>query len=124
MVSGSKDGSLIALSAQGRLSPTWKELDGRKKKKKKEPRPTLTWHPPPPNKLKWNVEGSAKGKQGVAGIGGVLRNDQGNVITMFSAHIGIKDSNEANFMAFVFALELSTTGLDQEYEHHNRNIGL
>lgn len=73
----------------------------------KGPRPAIDWSPPPPNVLKWNVDGSSKGKPGEAGIGGVLRDGQGVVIAMFSAHVGIKDSNEAEFMASVFPLEMS-----------------
>lgn len=76
-------------------------------KKERRQRPVLDWNPPPTNKLKWNVDGSAKGKPGEAGIGGVLRDEYGNILGMFSAYVGIRDSNEAEFMAIVFALEMS-----------------
>lgn len=65
------------------------------------------WSPPPLNKVKWNVDGSSKWKPGPAGIGGILRNDQGITIALFAASVGIRDSNEAEFMAIVFALEMS-----------------
>jgi hypothetical protein len=40
-------------------------------------------------------------------IGGVLRNDNGLIKAKFSASVGIKDSNQAEFLDIVFALELS-----------------
>lgn len=73
----------------------------------RNPRPLVSWCPPPSNKLKWNVDGSSRGKLGEAGIGGVLRNEFGTIKAKFTASVGIRDSNEAEFMAIVFALELS-----------------
>jgi ribonuclease HI len=46
-----------------------------------------------------------KGKPGAASIGGVLWNDCGEILAEFAASVGIKDSNEAEFLAIVFALE-------------------
>ncbi|MCH93148.1 N-terminal acetyltransferase complex ARD1 subunit-like protein [Trifolium medium] len=60
---------------------------------------------PAQNEWKWNVDGSSKGKPGAAGIGGVLRNDRGDIVAQFAASIGVRDSNEAEFLAIVFALE-------------------
>lgn len=37
-------------------------------------------------------------------VGGVLRNQNGEVLYMFSKHLGIKDSNEAEMMAILEAL--------------------
>lgn len=71
-------------------------------KERKEPRPTIAH-----NRLKWNVDGYSKGKPGAAGIGGVLRDEQRNVKAMLAASVGIKDFNEAEFMAIAFALEMS-----------------
>lgn len=70
-------------------------------------RPAVSWRPPPPNRLKWNVDGSSKGKLVAAGIGGVLRDEHGTIKAMFSAFVGIRDSNEAEFIAIVYALEMS-----------------
>lgn len=53
------------------------------------------------------MNGSARGKLGPVGIGGIRRNDQGNILAMFVASVGVKDSNEAEFMAIIFALEIS-----------------
>lgn len=54
------------------------------------------WDPPPPKMLKWNVDGSAKGKLGPAGISGILRDEIRRVIANFAASVGIRDSNEAD----------------------------
>lgn len=56
---------------------------------------------------KWNVDRSAKGKSGPTGIRGVLRDDKGCVLVKFAASVGIRDSNEAEFIAVIYALELS-----------------
>ncbi|XVE57145.1 hypothetical protein DITRI_Ditri04bG0068200 [Diplodiscus trichospermus] len=49
--------------------------------------------------LKINVDGSALGKPGLAGIGGVLRDHLSNVKAFFSKSIGISDSNHAELLA-------------------------
>lgn len=53
------------------------------------------------------MDESSKGKRGPAGIGGVLRYSQGLVKAMFASSVRIRDSNEAVFMAIIFALEMS-----------------
>ena len=69
-------------------------------------RQCLQWQAPPSKALKWNVDGSAKGKPGRAGIGGVLHDDKGTKIAEFAASVGIMHSNEAKLLAIVFSLEL------------------
>lgn len=44
------------------------------------------------------------GNWGQLELGGVLRNQNGEVLYMFSKHLGIKDSNEAEMMAILEAL--------------------
>ena len=63
-----------------------------------EKKSILSWCSPPCGVLKFNVDGVTNGKPGLAGIGGVLRNHKGEVLYMFSKHIGIKDSNEVEVM--------------------------
>lgn len=76
---------------------------------KSNPKPRLqsTWEPPPSKTWKWNVDGSARGKPGPTGIGGVLRDEKGTILSKFAAGVGIRESNEAEFLAIVKALELS-----------------
>ena len=49
--------------------------------------------------FKFNVDGAAKGKPGPAGIGGILRDENGKVWLRFSKSIGITESNEAEIYA-------------------------
>ena len=55
------------------------------------------------------MDGASKGKPGLVGIGGVLRNHKGEVIYLFFKHVGMKDSNEADVMAILEALHISHT---------------
>ncbi|KAK0598706.1 hypothetical protein LWI29_037228 [Acer saccharum] len=64
------------------------------------------WIPPAVGALKFNVDGSARGKPGAAGVGGVLRDSNGNVLCKFSAHIGVQDSNAAEITAIHKACSL------------------
>ena len=58
------------------------------------------------NAFKFNVDGSARGKPGPAGTGGVLRDFKGKVICLFSFYVGISDSNAAELMAIHKAMEI------------------
>ena len=56
------------------------------------------------------MDGSSTGEPGNAGIGGVLRVHKGVVQCMYrSIPVGIKNSNEAELIAVIRALELSST---------------
>ncbi|OMO61164.1 Endonuclease/exonuclease/phosphatase [Corchorus capsularis] len=55
------------------------------------------WIKPPIGYLKFNVDGSARGKPGPGGIGGILRDHEGNCMVEFSKSVGRVDSNEAEF---------------------------
>ncbi|OMO53991.1 reverse transcriptase [Corchorus capsularis] len=57
------------------------------------------WSKPLKGCLKFNVDGSAYGKPGPAGIGGILRDEAGNSLVVFSKSIGVADSNYAEFVA-------------------------
>lgn len=83
--------------------------------------PAIEWQQPQGDVLKWNVDGTAKGKPGRAGIGGILRNSMGAPICTFSAHIGIRDSNEAEFIAIVFAQETLLMGQNMIEESDSKN---
>ncbi|KAK2651641.1 hypothetical protein Ddye_011497 [Dipteronia dyeriana] len=58
------------------------------------------------DKLKFNVDGSPRGRPGLAGIGGVFRDSEGKVVCLFSLSVGIQDSNTAEILAFRKACEL------------------
>ena len=44
------------------------------------------WRPPPDAILKINTDGSSRGNPGQAGVGGIGRDMDGNVIFIFSIH--------------------------------------
>ncbi|KAK2424386.1 TMV resistance protein N [Trifolium repens] len=48
----------------------------------------ISWHPPPKNVIKVNVDGSSIGNSGLSGFGGLLRNTFGGWITGFSGSCG------------------------------------
>lgn len=47
------------------------------------------------------MELNLRGKCGLAGIGGVLRNGKGSILIMFSKHIGICDCNEMDVLVIL-----------------------
>ncbi|XP_038704713.1 uncharacterized protein LOC120000656 [Tripterygium wilfordii] len=71
--------------------------------------PYIQWIPPHGDILKWNVDGSALGKPGRAGIGGVLRDSFGSMACLFSCSIGVCESNEAELRAIYKALDLTAS---------------
>ena len=66
----------------------------------------VQWCPPMDNDLFFNVDGSARGNPGDAGIGGVLRDSTGKVLCLFSFFVGISDSNTAEVLAVHRACQL------------------
>lgn len=65
----------------------------------------VSWAPPYGGKLKFNMDGAAKGKPGLAGVGGVLRNNHGVVMAIISKSAGVKKSNEAEVIAILEELQ-------------------
>ena len=50
-------------------------------------RMSILWSPPPLDSLKFNVDGAARGKLGSAGIQGILRSSNCEVLFMFSKNV-------------------------------------
>ncbi|XVE77673.1 hypothetical protein DITRI_Ditri13aG0081000 [Diplodiscus trichospermus] len=73
------------------------------------PRPGMVWINPAVGYMKFNVDGSSLGKPGPAGIGGILRNHQGEEVIRFSKSIGFVDSNEVELLAIREAFILFIT---------------
>ena len=67
------------------------------------------WIPPSLDTLYFNVDGSAKGAPGRAGIGGVLRDSRVKVMCLFSAFSGFLDANAAEIKAMHEAVNLYTS---------------
>lgn len=62
------------------------------------------WSPPNQNVMKFNVDGTARGKSGPAGIGGVLRDYEGSTSIVFIESVGTRDSNETEILSIRSAL--------------------
>lgn len=58
---------------------------------------------PKVGELKFNVDEAAMGKLGPTGVGGVLCDNQGVVVAIFSKHVGL-ESNETEVVAILEAL--------------------
>lgn len=63
------------------------------------------WHPPMTGFLKLNIDGASKGNPGTADFGGVLRDEEGNIISIFHGHLGRATNNMAELMALEQGLE-------------------
>ncbi|KAK3219717.1 hypothetical protein Dsin_013687 [Dipteronia sinensis] len=57
------------------------------------------WNPPSMEALKFNVDGSTRGKPEFAGIGGVLRDNRGQALCLFSIFVRIHESNTVTLIA-------------------------
>lgn len=63
------------------------------------------WHPPPTSFLKFNIDGASKGNTGTVGFGGVLKDEEGNIIFIFHFHLGRATNNMEELMALEQSLE-------------------
>ena len=64
------------------------------------------WKTLPLGSLKFNVDGSARGKPGPAGIGGILKDCMAATKAVFSRAIGVADLNVAELLAVREALRI------------------
>ena len=62
------------------------------------------WRPPLGEILKINTDGSSHGNPRQAGVGGVGRDTDGNVIFMFSIHKGVHYNNMMEALAIKVAM--------------------
>lgn len=63
----------------------------RSKKKKQKKLLICTYRCSPLGFLKFNINGEARGKPRLVGIGGVFWNSTGEILFLFSEHVGIKE---------------------------------
>ena len=63
------------------------------------------WHPPPKGFLKFNIDGASKGNPSTVGHGGVLRDENGNILFIFYCHLGRATNNMAELMAMEKCLD-------------------
>jgi len=55
--------------------------------------------------LKYNTDGFSKGNPGIAGFGGVLRDENGCILYIFHCHLGRATSNMTELMTLEQCLE-------------------
>ncbi|KAK8303875.1 hypothetical protein V6Z12_D04G181300 [Gossypium hirsutum] len=67
--------------------------------RKKLARSSKRWHPPQSGFLKFNIDGAASGRDGLADIGGVLIKELGEVLISFSRAVGESYSITAELLA-------------------------
>lgn len=65
------------------------------------------WSPPPVDQLKWNVDASFDPHLNQAAVGGVLRNDGGHFICLFSSPIPPMEINSAEVFAIFRAVQIT-----------------
>ncbi|GMJ13841.1 hypothetical protein like AT4G29090 [Hibiscus trionum] len=65
-----------------------------------------SWEPPSNGWMKFNVDAAVKWSFGSAGIGGVLRNQDGVILLKFSKHIGRNNPTMAELLGIVEACEI------------------
>lgn len=62
-------------------------------------RPSASWLPPCPNRIKVNVDGSFSSMSGASGIGGVFRDHLGTVLLHFAKHVKADSTIHAEILA-------------------------
>ena len=62
------------------------------------------WNPPPEGTFKLNIDGAAKGNPVPAGYGGVIRNSEGTILSLFWGSIGSITNNMAELEGLINGL--------------------
>ncbi|KAK3212503.1 hypothetical protein Dsin_017209 [Dipteronia sinensis] len=79
----------------------------------------ISWKLPSTNAMKFNMDGSARDDLGNDGIGGVLRNNLGQILGLFSQFVGIGNSSFAKIVGIQKATSLwsqSTSLIDKDID--------
>ncbi|XVF16308.1 hypothetical protein REPUB_Repub10bG0020100 [Reevesia pubescens] len=64
------------------------------------------WSPPSSGFLKFNVDGSVRGNPDIAGVWGVLRNENGSISAIFSSPVGVAEPCVTELKAVCTALKV------------------
>lgn len=67
---------------------------------------TIKWLTPKPGFIKLNIDGCSKGNPGPSGAGGIIRNEQGQMIIAFAMPLGNMSNNLAEAPALKNGIEL------------------
>lgn len=68
--------------------------------------PPHIWLPPPPLSVKFNFDGSLNPLAAHTGIGGIIRNSSGHLITAFAGKVKAAHSIEAELQALLLGIEI------------------
>jgi len=68
----------------------------------------IYWSRPPPELVKLNTDGSALGNPRRIGVGGILRDCNGNLIHDFASPLGFRTKNQAELEAACIGLACTT----------------
>ena len=71
------------------------------------PNHSLQWSPPSLDSIKWNVDASVNPNYPMSAIGGVLRNNMGHFMCVFSSPIPPIEINSAEIMAIYRAIQIT-----------------
>ncbi|KAK2638878.1 hypothetical protein Ddye_026673 [Dipteronia dyeriana] len=74
--------------------------------------PTIEWIPPSVDSFMFTFDGSARGNPGQTGVGGVIKNQYGNVLCTFSVSTRIHDAIMTEIGAIAMACELCSSRSD------------
>lgn len=66
----------------------------------------MKWDPPPPGWHKLNIDGAFHKNPGMAGIGGVIRDDNGEFVPAFAKNIGSASNNQAELWVLKQSLQM------------------
>lgn len=91
--------TLTLLGLQG-ITPISQYKSVRKRESEKE-----YWQPSPRGFLKFNIDGASKGNPGTTGFGGALRDEAGNILSLFHCYLGRATNNMAKLMAMEQCLD-------------------
>lgn len=64
----------------------------------------MAWIPPPRGKLKLNFDGLAIGNPGLTGFGGIIRDENGQVVLAMCGPLGEEDSTKAELLSLLYGL--------------------
>ncbi|CAJ2628350.1 unnamed protein product [Trifolium pratense] len=67
----------------------------------------IIWQPPLFNWVKCNIDGASKGNPGLAGCGGIFRNQNADLLYCFAEPLGIASSYQAELCAAMSAIEVA-----------------
>ncbi|KAL0359388.1 UNVERIFIED_CONTAM: hypothetical protein Sangu_0788200 [Sesamum angustifolium] len=93
-----------------------------------EPEKKITivrWRKPNNQGFKLNTDGASKGSTGLAGAGGIIRDDRGHIVVAFQEFLGIATNTYAEISAVAKGLEIAhNRGLNDIWVEMDSKVGI